>query len=225
MSKNRKRLITKLRPTKNFSFAISKEKKKKKENNHRSRWNSRNITVLQTQIFDADGEESVSTFNDPRKNKEKKEKKRRKRSSIPRFEESLICRKIFGERTCDTNPRSKSLVNDKRTCASTVPAEYSGLEDRNCVNHPLFSFHIQITLAKLRYLNHFVVSARIYQVNNSRRLEKKRTAVRNKDDLLKFREISNRSWDERMRGLITICHSRWNFNDQSQRSYIFIKHD
>lgn len=160
------------------------------------------------------------------KRRKKKEKKRRKRSSIPRFEESLICRKIFGERTCDTNPRSKSLVNDKRTCASTVPAEYSGLEDRNCVNHPLFSFHIQITLAKLRYLNHFVVSARIYQVNNSRRLEKKRTAVRNKDDLLKFREISNRSSDERtMRGLITICHSRWNFDDQSQRSYIFIKHD
>lgn len=40
---------------------------------------------------------------------------------------------------------------------STDLTEYSALEDRNCVNHPLFSFYIQITLTKLRYQNRFVV--------------------------------------------------------------------
>ena len=165
-----------------------------------------------------------------RKEKEK-EKKGRKRLSIPPLEESLICRKIFGERTCDTNPRSKSLVNGKRTCASTDPAEYSGLEDRNCVNHPLFSFHIQITLAKLRYLNHFVVSARIYQVDNSRRLslEKKRMrrterrrfakvsrGKRRKQSFYRA-QVSNR-WCRSMfaRRFELRRHSRWNFDDRSQ---------
>lgn len=197
MSKNGKQLIINLQ--RNFSFAISEEEKKK--NNRRSRWKYHAAPKSNIQRGWRRKRVCVQwSSRKKEKEKEREKERRRKRSSIPPLEESLICRKIFGERTCDTNPRSKSLVNDKRTCTGTGPAEYSGLEDRNCVNHPLFSFHIQITLAKLRYLNHFVVSARICQANNSRRLsspEKKRMApyaLRNENDLLKFRKRRKQSF-------------------------------
>lgn len=98
------------------------------------------------------GEESVSTFNDPRKKK--------KNWPFPPTVTHLPGKYSSNELVTQIHDQRVSLTTNVHTCADVGYVEYSEPEDRNCVNHPLFSFHIQITLAKLRYENRFIVYVR-----------------------------------------------------------------
>lgn len=95
------------------------------------------------------GEESVSTFNDPRKKK--------KNWPFPPTVTHPPGKYSSNELVTQIHDQRVSLTTNVHTCADVGYVEYSEPEDRNCVNHPLFSFHIQITLAKLRYENRFIV--------------------------------------------------------------------